>query len=207
MGTLKAPISLNDFPTLEWVVFKNLNGFNLPGLNSKATLDAQGQESWSKAACYRVMKCHNIPTVSLKIQLLKCSNKNYVSLETIFRMYFEEFIVLKWNISTMFDSCRLWNSSMFQMDLWEIYLCWIVRRPMLAFTSVRTLISLVSTFIHLGLAQTLKESPLVIPITLLSLAEQLELVMTVSPLDLAAPTYLCHLYIVVQVMESGCILV
>lgn len=76
---------------------------------------------------------------------------------------------------------------------------------MLAFTSVRTLISLVSTFIHLGLAQTLKESPLVIPITLLSLAEQLELVMTVSPLDLAAPTYLCHLYTMVLVMESGCI--
>ncbi|KHN20793.1 Exopolygalacturonase, partial [Glycine soja] len=71
MGTLKAPISLNDFPTLEWVVFKNLNGFNLPGLNSKATLDAQGQESWSKAACYRVMKCHNIPTA---LKFLNVSN-------------------------------------------------------------------------------------------------------------------------------------
>lgn len=120
-------------------------------------------------------------------------------------MFFEDFIVLKSNMFTLFSSCRLWNLSMFHMPIWEIYLCWIVRLSKLVSTTVTTLIYLVSTFKHLGLVQTLMESPLVIQITLLSLPQPLELVMIVSPLDLAALTYMFHLYTVVQFMESGCI--
>lgn len=78
---------------------------------------------------------------------------------------------------------------------------------MLASTAVITLKSQMSTFKHLGIAQTLMEYTLVSPITSASLPQQLELAMTVSPLDLAALTYLFHLCTVVQAMESGCITV
>lgn len=47
---------------------------------------------------------------------------------------------------------------------------------MLASTGVRALISMVSKFIHLGVAQTLIESPLVNPTKSISLPRQLELV-------------------------------
>ncbi|XP_052206890.1 exopolygalacturonase-like [Diospyros lotus] len=61
-GTLKAPSSLNAFPTSSWIVFRGLQNFDLTGETGTATIDGQGMEAWALGSSDKIDKPRNRPT-------------------------------------------------------------------------------------------------------------------------------------------------
>ncbi|XP_028788933.1 polygalacturonase-like, partial [Neltuma alba] len=78
-GTLKAPRSSPAFLSSYWIVFRDLIGLNLTGINSMAMLDGQGAESWSNNACHKHKNCPSRPR---SLNFVKVSNGtvNHISL-------------------------------------------------------------------------------------------------------------------------------
>lgn len=65
-GTLLAVPDLSAYPADDWIVFDNLQGFNLIGDPDEPTLDGQGGlDAWKQESCVQSANCNRLITVSL----------------------------------------------------------------------------------------------------------------------------------------------
>lgn len=64
-GTLRALPDLSKFPSTNWIVFKDLYGFNIVGASKIVALDGQGAEdAWKQSSCWEKSRCAKLVTVS-----------------------------------------------------------------------------------------------------------------------------------------------
>ncbi|KAK3417984.1 hypothetical protein EUGRSUZ_H03964 [Eucalyptus grandis] len=61
-GTLKAPMSPSEFPSNDWIVFRDLHGLVLTGETGRALFDGQGSETWKDPSCHKKSRCDKLIT-------------------------------------------------------------------------------------------------------------------------------------------------
>ncbi|KAF8017484.1 hypothetical protein BT93_H2609 [Corymbia citriodora subsp. variegata] len=61
-GTLKAPASLSEFKSDDWIAFRDLHGLVLTGETGRALLDGQGSEAWKDPSCHEKSRCDRLIT-------------------------------------------------------------------------------------------------------------------------------------------------
>ncbi|XP_048133925.1 exopolygalacturonase clone GBGA483-like [Rhodamnia argentea] len=74
-GILKAPKSPSQFPSNNWIVFRDLRGLVLTGETGRALFDGRGSEAWSDPSCQKKSRCNKLITVgSTSIRIRRFGN-------------------------------------------------------------------------------------------------------------------------------------